>query len=319
MATMLRWSPFQDLDSVERQMWRVFEGIDTNPRCAVSGEAMATESQSQSKSRAEISLLFERVIVGVDSSPASAEAARQAALLTDPEGTVTLLAAWSVPAPTLGLVSPDLSQEIEAKVYRKAAEEAVAIAKAAIAGVVTAESRVVRGFAWEELLKEVEDEQATLLAVGSHGQGRLRGILIGSTATEVVHKARCSVLVARPGGKRFPRRVVVGIDGSTQSAAAYAAAGRIADRFDSELWPVVALGGKGVDKDAVAEIVDYHHEDLPDEPVAALAAASADADLVVVGSRGLHGLKALGSVSERVAHQARCSTLIVRKIAAVEG
>jgi nucleotide-binding universal stress UspA family protein len=36
------------------------------------------------------------------------------------------------------------------------------------------------------------------------------------------------------------------------------------------------------------------------------------ADLVVVGSRGLRGLKALGSVSERVAHQARSSVLVVR-------
>jgi nucleotide-binding universal stress UspA family protein len=28
------------------------------------------------------------------------------------------------------------------------------------------------------------------------------------------------------------------------------------------------------------------------------------ADLLVIGSRGLHGIAALGSVSERVAHQA---------------
>ena len=45
----------------------------------------------------------------------------------------------------------------------------------------------------------------------------------------------------------------------------------------------------------------------------AIVSATADADLVVVGSRGLHGLKALGSVSERVAHQARCSTIVVRE------
>jgi nucleotide-binding universal stress UspA family protein len=105
---------------------------------------------------------------------------------------------------------------------------------------------------------------------------------------------------------------VVGIDGSPQSAVAYATARRLAVRFDSEVWPVVAHGGDGVDRGQVAAIVDYHHEDLPDEPVAALVAASADADLVIIGSRGLHGIKAIGSVSERVAHQARCSTLIVR-------
>jgi nucleotide-binding universal stress UspA family protein len=36
-----------------------------------------------------------------------------------------------------------------------------------------------------------------------------------------------------------------------------------------------------------------------------------DADILVVGSRGLHGLKSLGSISERVAHQAACSVLVV--------
>jgi nucleotide-binding universal stress UspA family protein len=46
--------------------------------------------------------------------------------------------------------------------------------------------------------------------------------------------------------------------------------------------------------------------------VDALAAASAEADLVVVGSRGLHGFRSLGSVSERIAHTAACSTLVYR-------
>jgi nucleotide-binding universal stress UspA family protein len=36
------------------------------------------------------------------------------------------------------------------------------------------------------------------------------------------------------------------------------------------------------------------------------------ASLVVVGSRGLGGLRALGSVSERVAHRAPCSVLVAR-------
>jgi nucleotide-binding universal stress UspA family protein len=40
--------------------------------------------------------------------------------------------------------------------------------------------------------------------------------------------------------------------------------------------------------------------------------SSRSADVLVVGSRGLHGLKALGSVSERAAHQAKCSVLVVR-------
>jgi nucleotide-binding universal stress UspA family protein len=47
-----------------------------------------------------------------------------------------------------------------------------------------------------------------------------------------------------------------------------------------------------------------------DAPVDALSRL--DPDLLVVGSRGLQGLRSLGSVSERVAHEARCSVLVVR-------
>jgi nucleotide-binding universal stress UspA family protein len=43
-----------------------------------------------------------------------------------------------------------------------------------------------------------------------------------------------------------------------------------------------------------------------------LNVASEAAGLVVVGSRGLRGVRALGSLSERLAHEARCSVLVVR-------
>ena len=47
------------------------------------------------------------------------------------------------------------------------------------------------------------------------------------------------------------------------------------------------------------------------EPVATLLERSREADLVVVGSRSLHGPGALGSVSERLAHGSLCSVLVV--------
>jgi nucleotide-binding universal stress UspA family protein len=74
---------------------------------------------------------------------------------------------------------------------------------------------------------------------------------------------------------------------------------------------VVALGGKRV---ALDEIAKQHRgvETSPASPVPALVAAADCADLLVVGSRGLHGPRALGSVSERVAHSAPCSVLVVR-------
>jgi nucleotide-binding universal stress UspA family protein len=274
-------------------------------------DGMPTQAMSTIESKAATPQLFKHVLVGVDQSFASAEAARQAALLTDPGRMLTLLAAWTMPPP-IGVIRRDLPPKADEDVYRKSAAGALALAVIAVRSLATATARLVRGLVWDELIKEAASTDGTLIVVGSHGHGRIRGIIAGSTATEVIHKAPCSVLVARPAGDGFPRRIVVGVDGSPESAAAYAVARRIADRFASELWPVAAQGGESLDRNEVAKVADHHRIDLPGEPVQALLAACADADLLIVGSRGLHGLKAWGSVSERVAHQASCSTLIVR-------
>lgn len=256
--------------------------------------------------------VFSRVLVGVDGSTESRAAARQAALLLEADGELALLVAYDIASALVGGTGAGVPAYLDEDVQRKAAEDALRHAREEIQGQFSPAAKVVRGCSWEELIREAERAQDTLIAVGSHGIGRARGIVVGSTATEVVHKAPCSVLVARKAGPYFPRRIVVGVDGSPESAAAYAAARHLAARFTAELWPVVAHGGKGVDERLVGTIIDHHHEDLPDEPVPVLVAAASNADLVVVGSRGLHGFKSLGSVSERVAHQAHSSVLIVR-------
>ena len=76
----------------------------------------------------------------------------------------------------------------------------------------------------------------------------------------------------------------------------------------------MARGGRGADREAVEALREGlpAHElvEDPRSPVHALTGAGAD--LIVVGSRGLHGLRALGSVSERVAHGAEASVLVAR-------
>jgi nucleotide-binding universal stress UspA family protein len=262
--------------------------------------------------------VFGRVLVGIDGSGESREAARQAALLVD--GDLTLLASYDVAPAIVGGTGTHVPAYMDEDLQREAATGSLRRARN---GVATASptGKVVRGRAATALIAEAEREQDTLLVVGSHGLGRLAGFVIGSTATEVIHKAPCSVLVARKGSKSdgFPNKVVVGVDGSPESAAAYAVARRLSERFNAELSPVVAAGGKSVDRRLVDLIIDGRREESPDEPVAALVAAAADADLLVVGSRGLHGLKALGSVSERVAHQAHSSVLVVRDPAWLPG
>jgi nucleotide-binding universal stress UspA family protein len=82
-------------------------------------------------------------------------------------------------------------------------------------------------------------------------------------------------------------------------------------RFAVPLRIVTALR----DSDADLPRIHLHTpfgEEIDERPVDALQKASADVDLLIVGSRGLHGARALGSVSERIAHRAGCSVLVVR-------
>jgi nucleotide-binding universal stress UspA family protein len=131
--------------------------------------------------------------------------------------------------------------------------------------------------------------------------------VVGSVASEILHRAPQSVLLARPGGGGFGT-IVAGVDGSPASLAALEAARALAG--PGAVWVVAAEGGKPLERDALAQVPGLEWDAA--HPVAALVRAAEPADLLVVGSRGLHGLAALGSVSERVAHRANCSVLVVR-------
>ena len=255
--------------------------------------------------------VFTRALVGVDGSPESLEATRQASVLLESGGELTLLAAFGISPALVGGTGWGIPSYLDTDQQRSLAESGIKSACAATGGA-PAKTKVLFGTSWEALLEEARCDSATVIALGAHGASRAQGIALGATTTEVVHKATCPVLVARSADDGFPRRIVVGVDGSPHSAAAYAVAQHLSGRFGAELWPVFARGGKGIDERLVATIVGHRYEGLPDKPVKALLAASADADLVIVGSRGLHGLRSLGSVSERVAHQAVSSVLIVR-------
>jgi nucleotide-binding universal stress UspA family protein len=256
--------------------------------------------------------VFSSVLVGIDGSEQALEAARQAAVLEDVDGHLTLLAAWDT-APVMGGTGSRIPYYYDEELQRRRREKALAAANDHIGSYAAAVSKLVRGTAVGRLLEEIERSEHTLVAVGSSRVGRIRGILEGDVATEIVHRAPCSVLIARTADLEFPRRLVVGIDGSIESAAAYAAARYLSERFGAELRALVAWGGQSVNERLAAVITEGEHEDSADQPVEALLTAAKSADLVVIGSRGLHGIRALGSVSERVAHSAACSALVVRE------
>jgi nucleotide-binding universal stress UspA family protein len=249
--------------------------------------------------------IFKRTLCGVDGTPGSLVAVRQAVRFQDADGVLYLAAvAPLAKASHAGIAAPHA-----AELMQQEAEAALADARAIAP---SASEKLVNGEPVAVLLREVEAEHATLVAVGSHGRGRPAGMLLGTVAARMLRDAPCSVLIARPGRdpETWPRSVVAGVDGSSESAAAFTVARSVAERFSASIR-AVASSGDQFDREA-AQAITSDLEEQPGRAVDGLAAASDSADLVIVGSRGLRGLKALGSVSERVAYQARSSVLIVR-------
>jgi nucleotide-binding universal stress UspA family protein len=253
--------------------------------------------------------IFDRVVCGVDRSDEGLAAARAAALVAEPSGELTLVTAYDRSAAVhagwgmsqaLALLAREASQALEA-------------GQDAAWPLHDADAKLVEGDPLRTLLAEIERREATLAVVGSHGLSRPVGIVLGSVATYLLHEARCAVLVVRgevvPG--RWPRRIAVGLDGSSDSAQAYEAARALAARSGPELRALVATQDAHVDVEA-AKRVAPECEEHDARALDVLNVASETADLVVVGSRGLRGLRAVGSLSERLAHEARSSVLVVR-------
>jgi nucleotide-binding universal stress UspA family protein len=260
--------------------------------------------------------LFARVVVGVDGTEWGFEALRQA-LVVAPNGNPILHAVTALD--TAPAIHTGFHAAHFAELLAKEAEEACETAETIIGGREGCSARVVRGKPVDVLRSERDELQATLVALGGRRSSRFLGITLGDTGTELVRDAACSVLLACPADDRpwQPRKIVVGFDGSANAHAALGAAEELAQTFGGSVEVVAATGGKPVERDgAWTDRVDTWD---PAHPVAAMVDRSRTVDLVVVGSRGVHGVRALGSVSERVAHQAHCTALVVHEPEATNG
>lgn len=225
------------------------------------------------RGRATLPGMFDVVVCGIDGSDADAEVARQGAILAGPDGRVELHSVVFKP----GEVA--------------AAERAVRAAEAIV--------RDAGGRPFPDVVESTDDTAmvlatavgADLLVVGDHHHNRADGILFGTIAATAVHRAPCPVLIARPAPD-FPGPVLLADDGTDASADARRLAGAIATAHGCALETLTADGRP------VKEIER--------------AAAAARPGLLVLGSRRQRGVRALTSVSERVAPHVGCSVLVAR-------
>lgn len=66
---------------------------------------------------------------------------------------------------------------------------------------IACEARVAHGPPVSMIREEAERVQADYIVMGSHGHGKLYDFLVGSTASGVMKKARCGIIIIPPTNK----------------------------------------------------------------------------------------------------------------------
>ncbi|MFI7873449.1 MULTISPECIES: universal stress protein [unclassified Streptomyces] len=182
-----------------------------------------------------------------------------------------------------------------------------------------------------------QSRHAALVVVGSRHLGAARE-LFSSAAVALPLSARsaCPVVVLREDEHTThqPPHLVVGVDGSPNSAAAVDFAFQEAELRGANLralyvWHTPLLGALDehaalqecrrvlaettAGRTAARPSVELHHEVVEGHPVQELSRAAADALGLVVGTRGRGGFRGmlLGSVSQGVLHHAYCPVFLV--------
>jgi nucleotide-binding universal stress UspA family protein len=259
---------------------------------------------------------FGRIVCGIDGGRSSSLAAEQAIALSG-AGTALVFVcvreqrgAGATRQTTISTERADTALGAAVKAAREAGVDAAA--------------EILPGHDPRAVLLD-EASRSDLLVVASHGGSRASGIAFGSTASAAVHRAKVPVLVARrpPEDGAFPRSILVASDGSAGAERAVELTARIGHANQAAVYLLsVDPGPHGEPTRTAVEAGDLttalgreptvvREPGEPSERILELAVGERVA-LVVVGSRGLTGVRALGSVSERVAHRAPCSVLVAR-------
>ena len=199
---------------------------------------------------------------------------------------------------------------------------------------------------YEAIVDAAKRHKADLVVIGTHGRTGFERLKLARNTERIVRNSTCSVLVARASKADLsaPRRILVPTDFSESAEYALSIASSMivgAGRIDvlhcwltyfyatgyhglyeetlsiePEMAKSIRKQGEQLLKEHPIAQGEYHFEEKYSAPVSGIQEALEHThyDLVVMGSRGRHGVTRLllGSTAEATARHANCSVLIAR-------
>lgn len=290
--------------------------------------------------------MFTRMVVGVDGSRLS-EAAAQAALSLAVQGhaQVHLVSVVEELPRYISAREEVAREETEARQYFTACHQR--LLREAERKSVALTIQIVVGHEVQQLLSAATSLKADLLVIGHAGHSAVSGTGLGSTASQLLRHAPCSVLIVRTQ-VQAPQlaRLAVALDGSPLGWEAYAVSLDLAHATRHSLQVVSVAEGRagasaseaalqaraaepshtwvtfllGVQARAAASAatagvaVDIKAQTGSAREALVAAAREAGADLLILGATGHEypWSQTVGATAMKVAEDAPCSVLIVR-------
>ena len=295
---------------------------------------------------------FKKILVGVDLSwgdrfvseqlaPPNEEAVRQALWLAKiNSASISFFFTLDLSAKAQELISE--SNTGESNVVSQARDRLAVLVEDARKEEVAAESHVVVGKNWLELIRQVLREQHDLVIVGTRHLGAVEGFLLGSTGIKLVRNCPCPVWVTQPPTGQYFDSILVAHDLRPVGDQAMELGCCMAELQDAQLHVIHAAEYPEFDYMFPAEVSaerkqTYHNDansriqsqlaaaNLPRPANVHLSAAPPDVaimncieqhavDLLVMGTVGRTGISGFvtGNTAERLLPQIPCSLLAVK-------
>jgi universal stress protein E len=196
------------------------------------------------------------------------------------------------------------------------------------------EIKIMRGSAWEELIRSVGNRPDSLLICGTRDEGTVRRVLFGSTGLKLLRLSPGTVWLVKPReDDNDSTDIIAATDGGNVGADVIVTAVPLAKSLNARLHLVHAVEGGAATPEALQQAEAVVHQQLANTDYRTLpfgvkvhvksgspdqcildAVKEVNADLVVLGTSSRTGVSGLlpGSTVERLLPELPCSVMAIK-------